>query len=66
MNSIWSHQIEWCVNKDLQEPIKVVHLSLSEAGAHFSKSYKSTKAFLLLDTILSEVKKYARSQGRVP
>lgn len=46
------------MNKDLHEPIKVVHVSLSEAGAHSAKSYKSTKAFLLLDTVLSEAKKY--------
>lgn len=34
---------------------------MSEAGAHSAKSYKSTKAFLQLDTILSEAKKYGES-----
>ena len=56
-----SHPQEAIVNKDLKEPIKVVHRSLSEASAHTARSYKSTKAFLQLDTILMEAKKYGES-----
>lgn len=57
----YSHPGEVIINKDLQEPIKVDHLSLREACSHSPRSYKSTKALLQLETIVAEAKKLGES-----
>lgn len=60
-----SHPEGAVFNKDLQEPIKVLQVSLREACKHSARSEKSTKAVLQLETILAEAKKIGESRTKI-
>ena len=51
-------------NNDLNEDIKVVQISLREACKHSARSYKSTKAALMLETIIGGARKYGESKTK--
>ncbi|MBQ0056060.1 MAG: hypothetical protein KBT20_00250 [Bacteroidales bacterium] len=51
-------------NKNLNEPIQVVQVSLREACKHSARSYYSTKAVLELETILAEARKVGESNTK--
>lgn len=58
----FSHPDEYIVNKQLNEPIKIIQVSLREACKHSARSYKSTQAVLMLETIVAEAKKVGESR----
>lgn len=57
-----SHPEAYVVNKELNEPIKIIQVSLREACKHSARSYKSTQAVLLLEAIIADAKKIGESR----
>ncbi len=55
------HPDELIINNSLKEPVKVLQVSLREACQHSARSYKSTKAVLLLERIIRDATKYGES-----
>lgn len=54
-----SHPEKRVFNKALNEFINIRQISIEEAKEHSAKSYKSTKAFMMLDEVLAKAEKIA-------